>query len=42
MEYYEILVTTTEPTLNHEGEQHNFQFKKINGKWKFNELELIP
>lgn len=42
IEYYEVLVTTTEPTLNHEGGQHSFQFKKIDGKWKFNEIETIP
>ena len=42
IEYYEILVTTTEPTLGHEGRQHNFQFKKINGEWKFNEIGTIP
>ncbi|PKV51655.1 hypothetical protein ATE84_3745 [Aquimarina sp. MAR_2010_214] len=42
IEYYEVLVTTTEPTLDHEGGQHNFQFKKINGKWKLNGIETIP
>ncbi len=42
IEYYEILVTTTKPTIGHEGGQHNFQFKKINGKWKFNEIGTIP
>lgn len=31
VEYYEVLVTTTEPTLDHEGGQHSFQFKKVNG-----------
>jgi len=42
IEYYEVLVTTTKPTSSHEGGQHNFQFKKNNGKWKFNEIGTIP
>ncbi|WP_103865586.1 hypothetical protein [Aquimarina sp. I32.4] len=40
--HYEVLVTTTEPTLYHEGGQHSFQFKKIKGEWKFNEIGTIP
>lgn len=42
MEIYEILVTTIEPTDEHEGMQHSFQFQKINGKWKFSEVSSIP
>ena len=42
IEYYEILVTTTEPTLDHEGRQHSFQFIKVNGEWKFNGIGTIP
>lgn len=42
IEYYEILVSTTEPILGYEGGQYNFQFKKINGEWKFNEIGTIP
>ncbi len=39
---YQILVTTTEPTLGHEGGQHNFKFKKENGIYKFCEIGTIP
>ncbi len=39
---YQILVTTTEPTLEHEGGQHNFKFKKENGIYKFCEIGTIP
>ena len=42
IEYYEILVTTTEPTSEHEGGQHHFQFIKIKGKWKLNEIGTFP
>lgn len=41
-ELYEVLVTTTEPSIDHEGGQHNFQFIKKNGKWKLNEIGTIP
>ena len=40
--YYEVLVTTTNPTYNHEDGQHNFQFKKVNGKWVLNKISTIP
>ncbi|WP_108866284.1 hypothetical protein [Aquimarina aquimarini] len=40
--HYEVLVTTTAPVFNHEGGQHSFQFKKIKGEWKFNEIGTIP
>ncbi len=39
---YQILVTTTEPTLEHEGGQHNFKFEKENGVYKFCEIGTIP
>ena len=39
---YEILVTTTKPTLGHEGGQHDFSFKKINGKYILSEISTIP
>ena len=42
IDYYEILVTTTEPTEFHEGGQHSFQFIEIDGLWKFNEIGTIP
>ncbi|WP_062056300.1 hypothetical protein [Aquimarina longa] len=42
IEYYEILVTTTDPTITHEGGQHSFQFKKVSKKWKFNDIGTIP
>lgn len=41
-EYCEVLVTTTEPTASFEGGQHAFQFKKIEGIWKFNGISTIP
>jgi len=39
---YQVLVTTTEPTNEHEGGQHNFKFKKENGIYKFCEIGTIP
>lgn len=39
---YEVLVTTTEPTLDHEGGQHTFQFRKINGGYKLVEISTVP
>lgn len=39
---YEVLVTTTEPTLTHEGGQHTFQFRKINGGYKLVEISTVP
>lgn len=39
---YEVLVTTTEPTLTHEGGQHTFQFRKINGDYKLTEISTVP
>jgi hypothetical protein len=40
--YWEILVTTTAPTLFHEGGQHHFRFEKCDEKWKLNEIGTIP
>ncbi|WP_165748515.1 hypothetical protein [Cellulophaga sp. Z1A5H] len=40
--YWEILVTTTEPTLFHEGGQHHFRFEKCDDGWKLNEIGTIP
>ena len=40
--YYEVLVTTTAPTIAHEGGQHSFQFKKVEGNWKLSEIGTIP
>lgn len=42
VDYYEVFVTTLEPKNDHDGGQHNFQFKKVNGKWVFNEIGTIP
>lgn len=42
IDYYEVLVVTTEASLEHDGGQHNFQFIKENGKWLFNEIGTIP
>ena len=42
IEHYELLVTTTETTATHEGGQHHFQFKKVNGKLLLNEIGTIP
>lgn len=39
---YEVLVTTTEPTLTHEGGQHTFQFRKINETYKLTEISTVP
>lgn len=39
---YEVLVTTTEPTLTHEGGQHTFQFRKINNNYKLTEISAVP
>ncbi len=41
-EVYEVLVTTTEPSAEHEGGQHNFQFIKKKGGWKLSEIGTIP
>ncbi|WP_282133055.1 hypothetical protein [Cellulophaga baltica] len=40
--YWEILVTTTEPTFFHEGGQHHFRFEKCADGWKLNEIGTIP
>lgn len=39
---YEVLVTTTEPTLTHEGGQHTFQFRKINDSYRLTEISTVP
>lgn len=40
--YMEVLVTTTKPTLLHEGGQHTFQFVKLNNRWVLNDIGTIP
>ena len=40
--YMEVLVTTTKPTLLHEGGQHTFQFVKLKNRWVLNEIGTIP
>ncbi|WP_271769877.1 hypothetical protein [Aquimarina algiphila] len=42
VELYEVLVTTTEPSAEHEGGQHSFQFIKKKGDWKLREIGTIP
>src|SRR5690606_1773929 len=39
---YEVLVTTTETSLTHEGGQHTFQFKKIDETYKLTEISTVP
>lgn len=42
VEAYEVLVTTTKPTLGHEGGQHAFQFRKEKEEFKLFEISTIP
>ena len=42
LDVYEVLVTTTKPSLGFEGGQHDFQFTKEEGIFKLSEISTIP